>query len=74
VTISLRASLCFSCKHFHQGIGTCDAFPDGVPDLIFYGGDHHEPVEGDHGIQYERSPGPDAAELFKLWKDWTPNP
>jgi len=33
----------------------CEAFPDGIPDDIAYGDNLHEkPVEGDHGIQYEK--------------------
>lgn len=35
----------------------CKAFPDGIPDRIFLlGAKHHEPIEGDHGLQYEFDP------------------
>ena len=51
------APVCLGCKHFHreakEGL-TCDAFPEGIPDSILQGdSDHREPVEGDHGIQFE---------------------
>lgn len=46
------------CVRFHRdrkemGL-TCDAFPDGIPREIIMGdSDHREPVEGDHGLQFE---------------------
>jgi len=54
------------CKHFLgfeenektlEMIPTCAAYPDGdgIPDAIAWGSNLHlEPVDGDHGIQYER--------------------
>ena len=50
---------CFSCAHFRgriKGKKICAAFPDGIPDEIFYSREesrHRKPDEGDHGIQYE---------------------
>lgn len=50
--------ICMECGRFHRdrkemGL-TCDAFPDGIPDEIIMGdSDHKEPVEGDHGLQFE---------------------
>ena len=43
------------CKHWHiNHWGTCDAFPDSIPDEVLFGEfDHREPYPGDHGIQYE---------------------
>jgi hypothetical protein len=26
--------LCAACQHKHQNVGTCDAFPDGIPDAL----------------------------------------
>ena len=58
--------ICVSCKNYFPRKGTCRAFPKGVPeDIQLEGGDHRQPREGDHGIQYEQKPG--AQETFKQW-------
>ena len=54
---------CVTCKRW---IGSkegrwglfCEAFPDGngIPERILEGLKHHEPIEGDHGLQYEFDP------------------
>lgn len=34
----------------------CEAYPDGIPEDIAYGNNKHlEPLEGDHGIQFEQA-------------------
>ena len=44
---------CFLCGRF-QGDRKCEAFPDGIPDSIWTGDDHHEtPVAGDNGLVFE---------------------
>lgn len=36
----------------------CEAFPDGIPDVIQSGQEmHRTPVEGDRGLQFEPAPG-----------------
>lgn len=36
----------------------CEAFPDGIPDEIYFEGfDHRQPFEGDRGLRYELEPG-----------------
>ena len=52
--------LCRLCKHWRPGIGnpqglqTCAAFPDGIPDRIFSGAEtHFKPVRGDLGTVFE---------------------
>ena len=48
---------CLSCKHWHSIASppSCAAFPQRIPDLIWLEGDPHTtPVDGDHGIQYEK--------------------
>jgi hypothetical protein len=58
-------TLCRACIHVRTG-GACNAFPDGRPDSIAaFGADHHEPVEGDHGIQFEL----DRTKVIEL-RDW----
>ena len=57
-------SVCPSCKHFFLKISKdngirvcCDAFPDGIPRLIFNSGyDHREPYPNDNGIRFEINP------------------
>ncbi|UCV16727.1 hypothetical protein [Quatrionicoccus australiensis] len=45
---------CGWCNHHHQGKRTCSAFPEGIPDAIWYAEEgHRSPVDGDHGIQFE---------------------
>ena len=56
---SYDAPVCLFCRHYTQdeelGPAACAAFPKGIPDAIFLGGNpHKEPYPGDHGIQYER--------------------
>jgi hypothetical protein len=55
---------CLSCSHFRSPLAsdappqTCDAFPKHIPDPIWGDVvDHREPYPGDHGIQWEASPG-----------------
>ena len=44
---------CVGCLH-RDGRGFCAAFPDGIPDDIFFDRvNHREPYPGDHGIQFE---------------------
>ena len=51
MTIYINA--CRSCLFF-LGSKECAAFPDGIPDDIWEGrNDHAQPVDGDHGIQFE---------------------
>jgi len=46
---------CQRCVLF-LGRRSCVAYPTpgGIPDAIWFGEhDHHEPYEGDHGVQFE---------------------
>jgi hypothetical protein len=46
-----------TCLHFHRDGTpiTCAAFSVRIPDVIWLKGDPHtSPVDGDHGIRYEK--------------------
>jgi hypothetical protein len=50
--------VCLDCRHFREVREdqplTCDAFPDGIPDIVIKGGhEHRTPLPGDHGIRFE---------------------
>lgn len=53
------APACIDCKHLHRGDpnatrNTCEAFPEGIPDVIlFEGRDHRKPFKGDRGVRFE---------------------
>ena len=52
--------LCKFCKHYHEKLVrlrpyTCDAFPEAIPDKLFYeAGDHRHLIKGDKGIVFEK--------------------
>ena len=55
--VSYPAPVCYRCKWFNDdyllGNASCKAFKQ-IPEDIFFGGnDHTNPVDGDHGIQFE---------------------
>lgn len=53
------APLCMNCQFFKpiKDNWHCDAFPKGIPqDIITSEFDHHNPHEGDHGIQFKEMP------------------
>ena len=51
------ATLCVSCARY-RGDETCEAFPDGVPGAILWGGaDHRNPWPGDNGKTYQVQEG-----------------
>jgi hypothetical protein len=50
--------LCYVCVHYHHKPlwdvpMTCDAFPKGIPDDLFYLEMHLKPYPGDNGIMFE---------------------
>lgn len=51
--------LCRSCARLRDAdAGVCQAFPEGIPDAIWeLGGDHRQPIKGDHGLQFKVEPG-----------------
>ena len=49
-----KLPVCADCKHLHPKCATCEAFPNGIPDVIYlYGNKHTKPLKGDNGIRFE---------------------
>lgn len=53
----IAESSCYTCKWATMAkdgtVATCEAFPQGIPELILRGeNDHTQPVPGDQGIMY----------------------
>ena len=65
--MSQRRPLCYHCKHFTKN-QTCRAFPNEIPDAIFFeGADHRVPWPGDDDIMFEIKPGheDEAADILE---------
>lgn len=57
-----RLIACAFCKHYRgadeAGTPVCDAFPQGIPQLVRLGRlTHRMPIVGDHGILWEPTDG-----------------
>jgi len=53
---TVQMASCITCIH-RNGVATCEAFPDGIPEEILMADiPHVSPYPGDNGIQYERIP------------------
>lgn len=49
--------ICMNCKHLHTDRDdfSCDAFEDGIPEIIFDTNEHSEPIEGqENTIVFEK--------------------
>lgn len=65
---------CGACVHLDQPSSdafwstskpkpTCNAFPTGIPEAVLGNElDHRQPIDGDHGIQFEAKPGDEFPE------------
>ena len=64
-------SQCLFCKHLGlpgKNGPSCAAFPDGIPSPVAFSQvDHRQPVDGDHGIQYE--PADPTQDFWALFAD-----
>ena len=48
-----HSNQCLECLHY-QGLGTCEAYPERIPEAIITGEhDHREPYPGDNGVRFE---------------------
>ena len=58
--MTIFVSQCTACIHFissKDGVFTCKAFKDGIPDQFVYNKVlHNKAYDGDSGIQYEPNP------------------
>jgi hypothetical protein len=73
---------CATCLHLEvDPEQTCTAFPDGIPDDIWWNRfDHRQPHSGDHGVGWEPLDGaefPDwamnlSAPAVRSYRDWVP--
>jgi hypothetical protein len=63
-------ALCWACKRrIDDSLARCQAFPDGIPfEIAALAGDHHDPVEGDHGMQFVQVDTPAARLAYKGWE------
>jgi hypothetical protein len=68
-----QVGICRFCRHRSKtNVWVCEAFPDGIPVGVLVGDiDHHQPLEGDHGIQFDAIP---PSELAALHSANTPTP
>ncbi|MGA9139687.1 MAG: hypothetical protein WBZ29_05655 [Methanocella sp.] len=66
--IDIPAPMCMFCRHLKYGSTRCEAFPEGIPDVILFGShDHRLPYEGDHGILFELKPGEEDS--LEEWRE-----
>ncbi len=54
------SATCRHCRYLNGGTHTCTAFPEGIPDALWWASrGHREPYPGDHGLQFEPRPLPE---------------
>jgi hypothetical protein len=60
---------CQACERFRRASATCEAFPGGIPkEMLYYGGDHREPLPGDHGLQFVQGTETEQLQAYQDWR------
>jgi hypothetical protein len=53
---TVRSPMCLRCLRY-RGARTCDPFPGGIPERVFFrAGDHRTPIAGDGGLVFVQDP------------------
>lgn len=68
-----RAPICLRCSRLHPlddgppgTPETCDAYPQGIPEMIWrHGYNHQLPYEGDGGVRFELKDGAELPEHYR---------
>ena len=64
----LYPEICYFCKHLNNDNKVCDAYPEGIPEAVFYTG-HLYPKPGDHGVQFELKDGEELPSVYNVTQD-----
>ena len=66
-----RPPICWACTRFHGRTTlrpSCDAFPDGIPQMIdFKGFDHRKQFTGDGDMRFESVPNEAIPQVVMYW-------
>lgn len=72
--MTIPFNLCVFCQRLHHAKAAdapqhvCDAFPQGIPDAIYWkSGMHFDPYPGDNGLQFLPRPG--FEDMEANWRD-----
>lgn len=74
--MTIRISLCSVCARRRSGlvydlvwgqVGTCEAYPEGIPIEIWHGADHRQAWLGDGGLRFVSTGTTEAADHIDLY-------
>ena len=66
--VTVPLPICIFCQHFDPTSWSCEAFPEGIPDVVkIDGNDHKNPLPGDHGIQLKAKDNDEARAATTCW-------
>ena len=72
----ISTPMCYNCAYFRGAeSGKCDAFPDRIPDRIWFDRFRHDrPLPGDHGIRFQPRDLSEFLSISELAKIFNVNP